>query len=433
MGIGAIAVCNSAIAMLMPWYVVIAIGVSEQTDAFFAASALPQFVFLVLTATLLPVLVPLLATNEPANFQRDVWSFFSLTVVVFSVLAVVLYASSSLWVPLFVPGFTPAGKTLTLTLTRIQLVSMILNAVIVTLWSAHHVRRRFVWVETSSMIANVAGILFLVFALRRFGVVAAAWNTVFYNSLKLLFLLPILGRPLRVEWGTSAIAETWRRLKPLLPTHIYLRTDSLVDRFLTSMTHAGTLSMLYMSQQFYAIGVLLLGKAIVAPMTPTLAVDARSGEWGRYKRGYQQRLALVLVVTSLLAAAIVAGRRFLMLIVGHGGITQQNVSTLWLTMVALSGAFVGGALLQVIAGAFYAAGDTRTPSKISAIIYTIYLPLKVAAFLMYGVVGLASTMSAYALTTAGIQFFSLRRKMAVETSQPRENATSVSSMVPQQQ
>jgi len=51
-----------------------------------------------------------------------------------------------------------------------------------------------------------------------------------------------------------------------------LRTDPLLDRFLASMTGAGSLSLLYVAQQNYASILLLLGKAVAAPMTPKLAL-----------------------------------------------------------------------------------------------------------------------------------------------------------------
>ena len=55
------------------------------------------------------------------------------------------------WVPLVVPGFSAEGKNLTIGLIRIQVVSMVLNAGIVTPWAAQHARRQFVWVELSGV------------------------------------------------------------------------------------------------------------------------------------------------------------------------------------------------------------------------------------------------------------------------------------------
>lgn len=415
--LGALAVCNAALALLAAWYVVTRVGINIETDAFFASGALTQFVFLVLTATLLPVLVPLLATSGDKTFSDDAWAFFSLTCVSFSLIALGLYAASSVWVPLLVPGFSEGGKSLTVSLTKIQLVSMVLNAAIVTLWAAHYARHRFVWIELSGLVANLAGLLFLVLTLPRFGIRAAAWNTVFYNSLKLIFLLPVVGRWRLPKWRSPAVGEAWRRFKPLLPGHVYLRADPMLDRFLTSMTGAGSLSLLYVAQQVYANIVMVLGKAVVAPMAPRLAVEAEEGDWPRYRRTYSNRLALTLFVASLGALLLLAvGRPALHLIIGHGGIAAGNVNRLWLIMIALTGTLVGGAAGQVTAGGFYAMGDTKTPTKVSACIYTFYIFLKAAVFLKYGLIGMAVTMSAYFVANFAAQFLFLGRAVSRKAS-----------------
>jgi peptidoglycan biosynthesis protein MviN/MurJ (putative lipid II flippase) len=417
LGLGGLAVGNSALAFLMIWYVVTSIGVNVETDAFFASGALPQFVFIVLSATLLPVLVPLLTTRDAEHFSADAWSFFTLTAALFTLIAVVLYAASAVWVPLLVPGFSATGKLLTISLTRIQLISMVLNAVIVALWAAQHARGRFVWVEFSGLIANLAGLLFLAFALPRFGIRAAAWNAVFYNSLKLLFLLPVVGRGHWPAWRSPTVREAARRFKPLLPGHLYLRADPMLDRFLTSMTGVGNLSLLYIAQQVYANIILVLGKAVVAPMTPKLAVEARAGAWTDYRRTYHSRLLLTLIVASLGCLLLAVGTPALRLVIGHGGVTAGNVNMLWLIMVALAGAFVGGILSQVTAGAYYAMGNTKTPTKVSAFIYTFFILIKVAAFFKYGVLGLAITISAYSITNFLVQFLILGKAVAQQAPQ----------------
>jgi putative peptidoglycan lipid II flippase len=405
--LGVVAIFHAGLAVLMAWYVIARIGVNVESDAFFASSALTQFVFVLLTTTLVPVLVPLLAIGDDKQFHDDVWSFFALTAAVFLVIAIALGVTSHIWIPWIVPGFSLAGKSLTLQLTRIQLVSMVLNAMIVMLWAAHHARHRFLWVEVSGCLANLGGLVFLMLMLRRFGISAAAWNTVFCNGLKLLLLLPILGHWRRPVWNSSAVREAWRRLKPLLPGHVYLRTDSLLDRFLASMTGAGSLSLLYVAQQVYASILLLLGKAVAAPMTPKLAIEASENNPHVYRRTYYSRLGLMLLVTLSGCLLLAGATPIFTLLIGHGGITPGNVRALWLIMIALAGSFVGGALAQVTAGAFYATGNTKTPTKFSVVVYSFFIPLKIAAFFRYGILGLAITMSAYSLTNFLVQFFAL--------------------------
>ena len=410
---------NALLALLMTWYVVSHMGVGVQTDAFFASAVIPQFAFMLLTTTLLPVLVPLLATRAEPEFSDDVWSFFSLTGAIFVVLAVVLYLSANAWVPWFVPGFSAPAKTLTSSLTRIQLVSMVLNALIVTLWAAHHARHRFVWVELSAIVANCAGLSFLVLTISHFGIWAAAVNTIFYNSLKLAFLVPILGRFRLPAWRSPLIREASHRLKLLLPGQVYLRTDSALDRFLTSMTGAGTLSLLHVAQQIYASITLLLGKAIVAPMAPKLAVYAREEGWSSYRRHYESRLLLLLAITIVGVLIVIAGAPSARMLLAQMGIGPRNVHTLWLTLIALGGTLVGGALVQATAGAFYGMGNTKTPTKVSIVLYTLYIPIKILAFMKFGLMGLAMSMSCYFLTNSVSQFWILRRKLESKASATR--------------
>jgi putative peptidoglycan lipid II flippase len=417
--VGALATCNTLLAIMSAWYIVAHTGLNVETDAFFASGALPQLVFLLLSSTLLAVLVPLLATKDVESMREDAWVFFLLTTALFGLIGAGLYVTCGVWVPLLVPGFS--AKSLTIGLTKIQIASMVLNAGVVTLWAAQHARRRFVWVEFSGMLANAAGLLFLIYTLPRFGIHAAAWNTVFYNCLKLAFLLPVLGRWRRPAWPSPSLREAWRRFKPILPGQVYLRSEPLLDRFLTSLGGAGSLSLLYVAQQVYTNVNLVTSKAMVAPLAPRLAVKAASGEWLSFRRAYRVRLLLTaLLSVSGLLLLLAFGPLALRLTIGHAGVTAENVHTLWLVMIALAGSFAGSVSGQTAAGAFYAMGDTKTPTKVSATIYTLYLPLKIAVFLGYGLVGLAVTMSAYCVINFLAQFALLESAVSVRLRHPSD-------------
>jgi peptidoglycan biosynthesis protein MviN/MurJ (putative lipid II flippase) len=81
--------------------------------------------------------------------------------------------------------------------------------------------------------------------------------------------------------------------------------------------------------------------------------------------------------------------------IGYEGITAANVHTLWWILLALSGVMIGGACGQVVSGAFYAIGDTRTPTVAFIATYTVYIPIKIVVFMRYGVIGLAFATSAH--------------------------------------
>jgi peptidoglycan biosynthesis protein MviN/MurJ (putative lipid II flippase) len=55
-------------------------------------------------------------------------------------------------------------------------------------------------------------------------------------------------------------------------------------------------------------------------------------------------------------------------------------------------------------------GNTKTPTKVSTLLYTLYVPVKVLAFFKFGLIGLAVTVSIYFLTNSLVQFWLLRKE-----------------------
>ncbi len=405
-----LAICNAVLAILMPWYVVTRLGVGVDTDAFFASGALPQLIFLVASFSLTQVLVPLLATEDEKTFRRDAWGFFLSVTGLFVLLGAVLFVLAGVWVPLLVPGFSEKAKLLTVSLSRIQLLGMVGNASVTVLWSVYYARQKFIWAELSPVFANVLSLLFLFWTLPQYGIAAAAWATVLNLGLKLAFLMPMLGRWQSPQWDSYAMREAWRRVKPLLLGQTYSKSDPLVDRFLTSMSIAGNLSLLYIGQQIYSAINLIITKAISAPTVPRLARAAKSGDWINFRRTYRRRL---LWMVGLAVAAFVIllffGEPLLHLLIGHGGITAQNVRMLWWIMLALTGLLLGGTAGQVTSMAFYAMGDTKTPTMLFVWTFTIYVPIKVLVFVHYGLLGLAVATSAHLIVNFLLQLVVLEK------------------------
>jgi putative peptidoglycan lipid II flippase len=408
--LGWLAAITILLGSLVQWYVVTRLGLGVETDALFAATAVPQLILLVVTGSLMHVLVPLLATEDEESFRRGVWEIFIIVTGLFGALAIVLGLTAGYWVSWLVPGFTAAGKLLAVRLSRIQLGGMVFAAAASVQWSVYHARQRFVWAELSPVLANLGALLLLIWLLPRLGVIGAAWAIVLGAVLQVILLFPCL-RPWRPpKWRSPTLGETWRRIRPILFGAAYYKTDPLVDRFLTSMAPAGLLSTLYLSQQIYAAAGQVINKAVAAPMVPLLAIQARANDWLGFRRTYRRRLSWMLGLTGVGYLFVLCFGRFLLnLLVGHAHFTAGNVHLLWWTLLALGGSFVGGALGQISSVAFYAMGDTKTPTKLGIWTYSIYVPAKIMIFIHYGLIGLAISISMFVTLNFALQFLRLER------------------------
>ncbi|VAX26911.1 hypothetical protein MNBD_NITROSPIRAE01-842 [hydrothermal vent metagenome] len=419
LSLGSLALVNVILLFLIHWFILVTIGPGEETDAFFAGMAVPQLILAILSASLMQILVPLLAVQEGEDFHRNTWGFFVFVGGGLSVLALILYLLGPFWVPFFVPGFSAAGKELMLDLTRIQLIGMIFTALSSVLWAVYHSRKYFLWVAFVPVFTNAAGLGLLIWALPRYGIRSAAWVSVLAVVLQTLLLLPVLGIYRKPNWKSNIYREAWIQIKPLLLGTSYYKTDSLIDRFLSSMGPVGGLSLFYLGQQVYGAVNQVINKSIVAPMVPLLAEHANNGNWSEFRRTYRERLFWIIGITGggyLLF--LLFGNSLLRLVLVSREVSEQDLSLLWWIMISLVGAFIGGAAGQITSAAFYTKGDTETPTKLGVWTYTFYIPIKILFFWKYSLIGLAVSTTLFVTVNCLLQIYVLgkfspeRRRMS---------------------
>jgi len=406
--LGLLAAGNIGIAFLYQWYVLIQLGPGLETDALFAGLTLPQLALAVVSGSLMHVLVPLLAGEPADRFRHDAWGFFVLVGALFAAISLLLYLFAPYWVPVTVPGFSEAGKALTVHLTRIQLISMIFTALSGVQVAVYHAQQKFLWVELVPLLIGTLGLVPLVVLLPEYGVEAAAWITTLRFVFQTLLQMPGMGRWTMPDLKSSTVQDAWKRIKPLLWGTAYYKADPLVDRFLLSMSGNGNLSLFYLAQQIYGAGAGVVSKAVAAPLVPRLSLFHKAGDHPAFRRAYRRKLWHVGLLTGGLLLIVVAfGDSLLHLLVGHGAVTEANVRTLWLIMLGLGGMFVGGAMGSITTSSFYARGDTRLPTRLGMITYTIYIPIKIIAYSLGGVLALAISVSAFYLINLLLQYFYL--------------------------
>lgn len=412
--LGTLSAANIGIAFLFQWYVLTQLGPGTETDALFAGMTLPQLVLAVISGSLMHVLVPLLAGEDEDRLRHDAWGFLILVGGLFGVLATVLYLTAPWWIPLTVPGFDAAAKALTIELTRIQLIGMVFAAVNGVQWAAYHAKQQFVWAEFTPILVSAFALLLLIWALPRYGVVAAAWISTLRMGLQTLLLAPGMGRPVWPDLKSPAISAAWQRIKPLLLGTAYYKTDPLVDRFLLSAAGSGSLSLYYLAQQIYGAVNQVINKAIAAPLVPLLSKLHKAGDAEGFQQAYRRKLMQVgaISLVSLLVLGLF-GQAMLVLLIGHGNVSADNVKELWWILIWLGGMFVGGLAGQICSNSFYACGDTITPTRMSMLSYTAYIPCKVASFYVWGLVGLATATSIYYMTNLSLQVYLLEKKQVL--------------------
>jgi putative peptidoglycan lipid II flippase len=403
--LGFLSFINLAISFLFQWLAVTLLGPGIETDALFASMTLPLLVLSVVVGSLMQVLVPLFSGKDGESLRKDAWGFFWLILLVFGLLATILFLAAPFLVPLTVPGFGDAGKQLAVQLTQIQLIGMVLSALNSVQWATYHARQSFIWAEVAGVLSGIFSLIILIFLLPIYGVYAVAWISIFRLVLQGLLLLPGMGLPTKPDLRSMSVIRAWTRIRPLLIGSAYTKTEPLIDRFFLSSASGGVLSIYGLAQQMCGAVNQVLAKSISSPLVPALSRLHKAEDSINFQSTYQRKIILVAILCSAgYIFFFIFGEWTLKILLAYGKFNTDDIVTLYWILIWLGGVFIGGALGQIASSSFYATGDTKSPVFISITTYTIYIPIKILVYEAYSFKGLALLASIYYLVDFFIMY-----------------------------
>jgi putative peptidoglycan lipid II flippase len=408
--LGGLVTINLTVQFFFQWVVIVSLGAGVLSDAFFGTMALPQFILTVLSGSLTMVLVPMISVYKGDVFRAEAWNYFQAIGLLFTILAIVLFFTAQWWVGWVLPGFKEGANLLAIQLSRIQLLAMVFSAMLSVLWAVHSAKENFYFIEITSILANSASLILLYFALRHYGVLGAAWLSVLRVFLQLLFLMKALGPYRKPVLASASFKQAWAKLRPLILGNFYFKTDSLADRYLTSGGSSGELTLLNLAQQLYTAGNAILTKVLVNTMMPAMARKHSLGDEEGFNQLFKKRLLLSIGVTvAILLALAVRGKWALTLMFSFKNFTESDVTRLWWLLLLLGGFWIASLTGSITSGTFYAKGNTRTPTRLSIVVFTCYIPFKFYCYTHFGIKGLALSVSIYYMINFLLQLYFLRR------------------------
>ena len=408
--IGAISAANIGSTILFNWVVLVGLGPGVKTDALFAGMTIPQIFTWVIGASLTQALAPLLAGEPKEEQLQDAWTLITSCTLLFAAVAAILAGTAKWWVPWTVPGFTAEGKALATLFAQIGMFGIIFTGINAIQTALAFAQGRFVWSDAAPTLASVMSLALLVLLLPVYGAIAAAWMTVFRLLLQTLLLARGMGPPCRPNFARPSVGLLWKRLKPLIAGASYYKLDPLVDRFLVSALAPGSLSLLYLAQQLHSAASQVITKAWAIPAITRLAIAHKAGDSAQF--GWVVR-STILAMTAAggggVLALLLVGKPVLAALMTHGQFQVSDSYTLWWILLLLSGLLVGGSIGAFTSGIFYSIGNTLTPTWIGSLSFTIAILIKVAAFRLFALDGLAVAISFYYLMSLAMMLSALYR------------------------
>ena len=420
--LSAIIVLQIVSAFGIQWYTVAYLGIGVQADALYAGATLPQIATALLMEPLGFVLIPFLSSMPDTERDKAAWPLLCAVAAVSVVVSALLYLLAPLIVPMLAPGLAASTADLTVQLARIQLIGLVGAGCGMVLSCLSQAKGRFIWPAFAVLISTCAGWVFLILGLERWGVRLAAWTQAAIVLGTAVLLVPALRRPRKGALSDlpPLLREVWCKMRPLVLSASYNRTGFVVDRFFASLLAPGSISILDLVLRIHSAIGRVLNHGVVAPIVPRMARLASDKSWDSFNALWGERAwwmgGLSGSVVLVLIGGAIAGYQLEIVdsLGAYGKLHFDDLTRMWVILLSCSGVVLAGGINHILINAFYAQGDTLTPSRIEVFTYSVGLLMKGIGALAGGLVGMAMAISFYYLLNGVMLGIVLRRRIVAQ-------------------
>jgi len=400
------------------------LGAGPVADAFFVAFKFPNFFRrLFAEGAFAAAFVPMFAGSLAVRGQAAARGFAestlaALLVVLFALTLVAEFAMPGI-VALIAPGFAgdPVRTPLAIEFTRITFPYLLFISLVSLQGGVLNSIDRFAAVAATPILLNlcmIAGLLGLVNSLPTPGH-ALSWGVLGAGLAQFLFLAWACrraGLPLRLPRPRLS-DELKTLLKRMLPVALgsgAAQINLVVDIIMASLLPAGSISWLYYADRVYELPLAVIGIAIGTALLPRLSKQVRIGDLADAQITQNRALeAAFLLTLPATAALIVLASPIVSVLFERGAFTQADAAASAAALVAYTLGLPAYVAIKVLAPAFYAREDTRTPVKIAVLCVVVNTVVGFTSMQYVGHIGLAFATALSATLNALLLWRALAR------------------------
>ncbi len=366
-------------------------GAGQVYDAFLLAFRIPNltrdlFAEGALSSAFVPTFTRYLASRskeEAAELANLVATAIILVVGGLCLLGMI-FSPALVW--LLAPGFkqVPGKFELAVTMTRIMFPFLLLVALAAQAMGILNACNQFGVPAMSSTFFNLGSLGFGIgmgyLAGPRLGfspIIGMAYGVVLGGALQLLWQVPSLRRQgfgfrWRWDWSHPGLRQIVDLMGPAILGNAAVQINVMVSTNFASSIHDpvtggdGPVSWLGYAFRFMQLPLGLFGVAIASATLPAISRSAAAGAMDELRRTLSRSLGMVFLLTVPSSVGLaVLGRSIIGAIYEGGRFRAYDTQQTALALTCYAVGLAGYAALKVLAPAFYALNDSRTPMLVS--------------------------------------------------------------------
>lgn len=410
-------------------------GTQADMDAFVAANRVSETLFVLMAggalgSAFIPTFTGFLTHGE----RKTAWKLASAIanlVLVFLILAAALAAVFARPLVRYVlaPGFAadPAQEALTVSLLRIMLPSAVifgLSGLTMGILNSHQVF--FIPALTPAMyrLGMIFGVLFLAPSM---GIYGLAWGVVIGASLHLLSQIPNLLR-LRGEYFPTLglhlppVREVGLLMAPRVFGVAVVQLNFWVNTRLASSMAEGSVTGVTWGLTMMLMPQAVIAQSVAMAALPTLSAQYALGKFEELRGSLAASLRSILLLAIPASLGLVLLRQpIVALLLEYGKFTEHSTQLISWALLWYAAGLVGHCIVEILARAFYALHDTKTPVLIGSVAMGLNVVLSVLlsgwfarlGWMPHGGLALANSL-ATGLEAAGLLVVMRRRLQGLE-------------------
>ncbi len=390
-------------------------GANIATDAFFVAFKIPNFFRrLFAEGAFSQAFVPVFTEyRETQNHEklRDLVRHVSGTLgAVLLLLSTIGVSAAPLVILVFAPGFADdserldlAARMLRLTFPYLFFISMVALA-----GGILNSFRRFAIPAFTPVLLNVCLIACAIWLSPHMEtpVFALAWGAFIAGVVQFLFQLPFLYRLNILQWPRwgwkhPGVQKILTLMLPAMLGSAVVQINLLLDTLIASMLQGGSVSWLYFADRLVEFPLGVFGIAIATVILPSLSQKHATADTQAFSNNldWALRLSLLIGVPSMLGLLILS-QPMLITLFQYGEFTLFDTRMAAYALMAYAVGLPAFILVKILAPAFFARQDTRTPVKIAirAMLLNMLMNIVFVVTLIY--LDFTATHAGLALATA---------------------------------
>ena len=399
-------------------------GVGLATDAFFVAFKIPNLLRRISAeGAFTQAFIPILAEYKTKKSKIEVNYLISKVATLLGIFLVVIALLGVFGAPWLIyisaPGFVsnPEKFNLTVDLLQITFPYIFFISLASMAGGILNTYGKFMVPAFTPVWLNVAFIIGALYFSEFFEepIKVLAWAVFIGGALQLFFQVPFLRQIRCLPQINLDLKDkgVWRILKLMGPSVLgvsIIQISLLINTIFASFLDSGSVSWLYYADRLMEFPAGVLGVALSTILLPNLSKSYSKRKTGEYSElvNWGLRLGILLAIPAAVALAILA-IPLISTLFYYGAFTEKDILMTQYALIAYSIGLVGLILIKILAPAFYAQQNIKTPVKIAlfTLFCTQFMNLIFIDYLKH--TGLALAIGLGACINAGLLFHHLKK------------------------